>query len=173
MFIPYSKIIGLPVFAVKNQSLAGHIVDVVLKKTAFEPQGFIIKISPLPLTKHKVISSTDVIELSNQGLVVDNENSISDLKDAVRLRETIEDGYIGIGQKVYTESGKRIGKVFDYLVSVPDLSINKIYVKNMISERILPVSLIRSYKKDIIIVVDDFDLAPLEKSSSFASAEAA
>lgn len=165
MIIPYSKIIGMSVFAVKNQSCVGIIVGVVLKKQDFAVHGFIVKTSVLPFISNKVISATDVVDLTPEGLVVENDNIVSDLHDAVRLHQAIHDGYTGIQQKVITESGKRIGRVFDYLVSAPDLSISRIYIRSLLSERILPKAAIKSFKKGIIIIRDDYDLVPLKKSA--------
>lgn len=163
--IPYSKIVGLPVFAVKNQVLIGHIFTIVMKKTELSPHGFVVKTSNLPFSKPRIVAVSDILELSNEGLVVESANDVSDLTDAIRIKEALEAGFAGIGQKVITESGKRLGKVFDYLISTPDMNISKIYVKGIFSERIFPLVAVKGFKKGLIIVRDDFDLAPLGKSA--------
>ena len=87
------------------------------------------------------------------------------MKDAIRIKQAIDQGLSGIGQKVVTKSGKKIGKVFDYLISVNDLSITKLYVKNMMSERIIPITAVNEIKGNIIIINDDYDMVSIPRTA--------
>jgi len=156
MILPYTKIIGLPVFDFKNQSQIGTVKDVIIQAKDFKVSGFILESSIFD-RKTKVISSTDLIDIASQGVIANDEDAVSTTEENVRLKDAIKSGYHGIGQKVVTKSGKGIGKVIDLFISSETLEISKIHVKSVFIERIISRSAIIEIKKKKIIVRDNFE----------------
>lgn len=165
MIIPYTKLVGVSVFELKTQTKVGYVLDLIIKKSDISIYGLVVKTSMLPFAKMKVIAETDIVEVGNDGVIIQENDSISDFDDAVRLKEAYHHKLHGIHQHVRSKSGKNLGKVFDYLVRATDLSITKIYVKSLVSERIIPTSAITDIKGKQITVNNDYDLVDVKTSA--------
>jgi uncharacterized protein YrrD len=164
MIVSFSKLIGAPIFELKTQTKLGFIIDIVIKKSDVSIYGLIAKTSLAPFSRAKTISETDILEISNDGIIVEDEKAISDMTETIRLKEAFDGGLHGVGQKVKTKSGKNIGKVFDYLIRADDLTITKIYLKNLFSERIIPTSAIVEIKGRQITINNDYDLVNVKSN---------
>lgn len=156
MILPYTKLVGLDVFDLKNQTRVGKIKEIIIQKKDFKISGIVLEKSLLDRNV-KVVSSTDIVEITPQGVIVRDSNSVSSLKENVRLKEAIDDGLHGIGQKVVTKSGNSLGKVVDLFISTETLMISKIFVKNIFTERVIASTAIEEIKKRKIIVKDSFE----------------
>lgn len=155
MLILYSKIIGLNVMDLRSRTRLGQIDEIVLNNENLKTAGFILKKRDIWNKETLVVGETDIVEITNQGLVVSNENSVANLDESIRIKRLFEDNYFGVGQKVITKSGKYIGKVHDFLIDNKTFEIEKIYIKNMLKEKIISRDCIDSYIKNIIIIKDD------------------
>lgn len=168
MILPYTKIIGLDVIDLKNQVRAGKVREIIFSKKDFKIAGLVLE-SPIFSRSVSAVAVSDVLEISPQGIVVNNEDSISDLKENVRLNEAIKEGLFGIGQKVVTKSGKTLGKVNDLFISAETISVSKLFVKSTFSERVIPSTAIFEIKKRKIVVKDDFESAKVAAPAISAS----
>ena len=158
MIIPYSKIINASVLELRAQAQVGVVSGVVIKKNDLSIYGLLLKNSFFDLfAPTKVISSLDIIEISNAAVVINDADNISDLKETVRIKEAVDKGYTGIGQLVTTKSGRRVGHVFDYCIETPSLRITNFNVKKSFSERIIPANIILKFEGRKITVKDDFE----------------
>jgi uncharacterized protein YrrD len=154
MIVPYSKIIGLDVFDLKNQLKIGRVKEIVFQKKDFKISGIILENSFFERNV-KVISNIDIVDISPQGVVVKDSDSVSNLKESVRLAEAVKEGMRGVDQKVVTKTGKSLGRVVDLYISAETLLISKIFVKNIFSERIISSNAILEIKKRKIISVPE------------------
>jgi len=160
MILTYTKIINLPAMELKNQSRLGEVCDVAFNKTNFKISGFLVKTSGFSiLNKLMVISATDIVELSGEALLAKDKDALIEMNEAIRIKESVGKGYSGIRQSVYTKSGKRLGKVTDFFVESDSLIATKMVVNGMMSERLIPTNHIIEFKKNRIIIKDDFELA--------------
>lgn len=157
MLIPYSKIIHAPVFELRHQQKLGVIEDIIIKKSDLSVYGLLIKTLDF-IPKTKVVSASDIAELASGAVVINEEKSLIDIKETIRLNDAVKQGCTGLKQKVVTGSGKRIGRVFDYLVSSSDLTITKFYIHSLLSEKIIASNAITKFDGKIITITDDFEL---------------
>lgn len=151
---------GTPLLEIRNQAKLGTVFDVVIKKSDLSVSGLLVKTNKL-IDRPRVVVASDILEVNPEGVVINNAGSLVSLGDVVRLSEAIHQGYHGLHQKVITRSGKRIGWVFDYLISSTDLTITKLYIQTLFYERIIPVSVITKFEGRKIIISDDFEFASL------------
>ncbi len=156
MILPYTKIVGLDVFDLKNQSKVGVVKDIVIQKKDFKISGIILENSIFNRDA-KVVSHADIVDISTQGVVIRDSDAISSLKENVRIGEAIKEGMHGIGQKVVTKSGKSLGRVVDLFILSETLEIPKFYVKNIFGERIIARTAIVDIEKRKIIVKENFE----------------
>jgi sporulation protein YlmC with PRC-barrel domain len=76
----------------------------------------------------RILLSQDIRDIMPQGIVVNDQDALSDPDELVRLKEVIALGFDAIGKQVVTATKEKIGKVTDYSVEVDGLYIQKLYV---------------------------------------------
>lgn len=157
MIVKYSQIIHSPVLELKGQTRLGVATDLVIQKSDLSIKAVIVKNGLLNVNT-KVATSADIVELNSGSVIVRDDNSLTSLAEAERIREAIKDKMHGIGQRVKTKSGKNIGKVYDYTIDNSTSAIQKFYVKSILDERIIAVSSVTKFEGKQITVKDDFEL---------------
>lgn len=155
MILPYTKIIGLGIYELKNQSKVGIVKEIVFQKTDYKISGIILDGSFFGRSI-KVVSEADIVEISPKGIIVKDVDSVSDLKENARIQNEVKAGLSGIGQKVVTKSGSYLGRVYDLFISTDTLATPKLFVKSVFSERVISSNAIVEIKKRKIIVRDEF-----------------
>jgi uncharacterized protein YrrD len=144
------------VIELKDQSRLGIVEELILQKSDFKILAMLVKTFPI-LPARKVITGDDIVEIAKGAVLVQDDNSISDIKENMRIAEALRGNATGVGQKVYTKSKKYLGKVFDYTVESSACALVSIYVKHLISVRIISRAAIVDFDKDKIVVEDDFE----------------
>ncbi len=168
MITRYSQVMHSQVVTLDEQQSLGSVTDIVLNKTDFTIKAFLIRTMPV-IPMHKVISFSDVVEIASNAVLVQNEDAVSDMKDSVRVKEAIKAKIHGIGQRVYTKSKKFIGVVYDYTIHSETGKIIKIYVKTLLSDRIIGTETILKFEGKKIIIEDEFETIT-NKSSELETA---
>ncbi len=169
MIVIYSKLIGLPIMELKTQTKLGNVEEIVFNKTNFKISGLVTKSSIIPfINKTTIVASSDLIEISNEALIAQNCDSVISLDESPRIKELIKGGYHGINQKVYTKSGKYIGKVHDLYLETSTFEVVKILVRNIITERLIGANQIIEVKGKKIYIKDDYEIS--RTKPSFAEA---
>lgn len=151
MILRYTQIIGLPIFELKDQSLLGYAYECILDNTKNSILGIVLK--PGIFSKPKLILlSMDIQKVLKKHIFVRDEGALSEIADLVRVQTLIDDGIFGVGQKVQTESGQNLGRLYDYLVESEGLTITKLYIKDLSKERIISAENIISIEPKLITI---------------------
>lgn len=157
MIVRYSQVIHSPVVEMKSQTNLGLAFDLVIQKSDLTIKAVIIKCGFFNLMT-RVATASDIVELNSGSVILNDDNSITTLAEATRIREAIHDKMYGVGQSVKTKSGKMLGRVCDYTIDNATCAIQKLYVKSLLSDRIIPVSAILDFQGKRITVKDDFEI---------------
>ena len=84
-------------------------------------------------TKHNVILlSQDVREIIQDGMVVNDHNSLSNPDELVRLQEIIKHKFILLGMNIITDQKRRLGKVSDYAINTDNFFVQKLHISQSI-----------------------------------------
>lgn len=75
-----------------------------------------------------ILLTQDIREIGSQGLVVNDNDALTEPEHLVRLRDIIEINFTLIGKPVQTVSGDKIGKVTDFAIDSSSFYVHKIYV---------------------------------------------
>jgi sporulation protein YlmC with PRC-barrel domain len=78
--------------------------------------------------RQRVLLDQDIRDIIPQGIIVNDQDALSDADELVRLHDIINLGFDVIGKMVMTTSKEKIGKVNDYAVEVDGLYIQKLYI---------------------------------------------
>jgi sporulation protein YlmC with PRC-barrel domain len=107
----------------------------------------------------KTLSTKDILGISSEFYLIPSYNLLGDLDEIVRLKEILDRGIPITGNKVYTQSGTFLGKVFDYTLDLTSFKISRLYVRptllgGLAKQYIIDYKNIISIEKNRIVVVD-------------------
>ena len=158
MIVRYSQVVHSPIVEIRSQSLLGKVSEVVLQKSDFSVKAVLFKSSPLSLER-RVVTETDILEITPQAVLVNDENSSESLSESPRVQQSLKTKSFGVGQKVVTKSKKRVGRVVDFTFDSQIMKIQNLYVKSMLSDRIIPSTVIEKVEGKTITISDDFEVS--------------
>lgn len=78
--------------------------------------------------KQLVLLSQDIRDVLPQGVVVNDQDALSEPHELVRLKNVLDIDFQLIGKHVVTTSKQKLGKVSDYATETESMFIKKIYV---------------------------------------------
>lgn len=166
----YSKICGLPVFAADSLRPICSVIDLVIDPNSGKVLAFLVD-----ARKWLVVAPIDITAIKH-GVFIHDYEDIIPAEDILRVKEVLNKYGSLYKKKVVTESGVKIGKIFDYVVDdfgggnsgngphgqlVGALSLKKIYTaKNLLGiaqfdGRIIMAANIIEVMPDRVIVKDD------------------
>ncbi len=128
--------------------------------------GFQVAV-PGVITKFRSLELADCISLNQESVVIDSPTVIQ--KDLKPLDEIVKKNGPVVGLGAVTESGKKLGKVFDLLLDADTGFIVRLYVRALLNERIIPRQFVVSITPEQVVFKDVVDTPLFDQ---VASAEA-
>ncbi len=163
MILRYTKLIGLPIFELRDQARLGIVADILLDQNGQKIIGFILENPIFSFQPPKIVLSIDIIETLKEALIVKDDDAVVPLSEALPAQELFKKKYFGIAQKVFSETGKYLGRVTDYIIENKTLFITKYYVQSMTREVIIPSGDIIDFNGKKITVRDKTTAIGLEQ----------
>lgn len=122
-------IINRPILSLRTGTQVATALTPIINPNNLKIEGFLAKGSA---RKQFVLVTQDVREVMPQGLVVNDEDVLTDPNELVRLKETISLGFELLSKQVVTTAGHKLGKVNDYATETDSMYIKKLYVSQPI-----------------------------------------
>lgn len=157
MIISYSQIIDSNILAINEQKSVGTVSEVVLQKTDLKIKAVVTN-SPLFFLPKRVLTFDDIIDFDQHAIVTQSEDNIVKLAEVVSIAKAIKAKCLGVGQKVITQSGTVVGKVYDFTIDSDSGLIYSLYVKRFLTDKIIPRSIILELKNNCYIIENDYEL---------------
>jgi len=101
---------------------------------AFYVEGKLLETSP------SILHVSDIRELSDIGLIIDDSDKLMGTDGLVRLQEIIDFHFTLNGIKVVDERGHKLGKVSDYSIEPEGYTIQQLYTEQSIIKSLSQVS---------------------------------
>jgi len=161
MLVEFSKLRGLPIFELENQTKIGELVDFFVDEENIKVEAIIAKATGL-FHHQKYISAKEIVEVSKAAIILQNEESMADPNEMVRLQKKVKKRARIVGEKVYTKKGEFLGTVYDYVIENSSLSLTRIYLKKLFDQRIIHTSAIVKIEQHKITVKDNFAMVKPE-----------
>ncbi|MDO8444371.1 MAG: hypothetical protein Q7S80_02620 [bacterium] len=155
MMLLYSKLIGSPIAGLKDSAKVGTVADLIINDTDLTVAAVMVVPKLSFVAKQKVVSSTDFVHLTKNGLIISDEEALVEISELVRVETLYKNKCFGLAQKVVTKSGAYIGHVYDYLIDSATCAIHKFYVKKLLNDRIIPASAVIAMEGKLITIKDD------------------
>ena len=157
MELLYTQILGIPVVGEGPRPLTS-VHDVVIDPNNGSVLAFIVNLS-----KNLMIAPIDVEKLESNVLVVTDDFVIIEADEVVRVREVQKKGIKVFHNRVFSEDGTLIGKVYDFGIDTASSALKKLYVaKDFLGlirweKRILDWKEIVEIRADRIVVKNDLE----------------
>ena len=162
-----SELLEKPVVGVQNSEVLGTISGFIINSSDFK---IIVCIVSSPISKHRLyLLPSDIRLVSHDKIIIDSHQKLSEFEDLIRYQHVITQGYNVIGCKVSTTSGKRLGRVKDFIFDPAHFYISKLYVNPGILKAFIVTNLlidradVIDVRKNTIIVKDNY--AKIKKAS--------
>lgn len=128
MLITIDSLIRVPVMSLQTGAQLAETTSAIvdprhLTITAFYVEGSNLDHSP------SILHPTDIRELSDIGMIIDNATKLMSLEGLVRLKEVIDFKFELNGLKVVDEHGRKLGKVSGYSVDTMNYTIMQVYTE--------------------------------------------
>ncbi len=121
-----STLINQPVLSLRNGARIATTLSPLINPNNLKIEGFYCQ---EPGSKERlIVLYQDIRDVMPQGLVVNDQDALTQPSELVRLKEIIELDFSLDGKPVVTASKTRIGKVNDYAIETTTMYVQKIYV---------------------------------------------
>ena len=157
MIVSYSQTVHSALLAIEEQASIGRIADVVLQKTDLKVKGLILSV-PFFFIKPRIVTFDDIIDFDKNAVVIQSAENAVPLAELVSIQQAINSGMRGVKHKVFTKQGKFVGNVYDYTFESSSGLIYSLYVKRLVTDRIIPRTVICELNEKGFIIDDDFEL---------------
>lgn len=151
----YTKTIGTPIFEDDSLRPVTSVKDVIMDPETGKMVALVVNTS-----KNLVITPMEILSWQD-GIYVSNRDAIFSGNEVLRIQKVRESGIKIFNNKVETQSGKFLGRVFDFSIDNQTFSLKKLYVARgflgliRLDSRIIPQKNIIEILSDKIVVKDD------------------
>lgn len=118
-------IINRPVMSLRTGTQVATALTPIINPNNLKIEGFWCRAGR---RKQLVLLSQDIRDSLPQGLVVNDEDVLTEQDELVRLKPIIQIKFELLGKTVETSSGRKLGKVNDYATDTDSMFIKKLYV---------------------------------------------
>ena len=154
MHIRFSTCIGLPVVEEGSEHFLGMVSGILINPDSGKVEGFFVRVSHFFQSEDLFCSALDVLRWGARVHVSDAE-VIAPAGDRVRLQPLLSDRRTILGQRIVTESGKRLGICKDVQFDTERMRLEWLFPRRFFRWGLaLPVSEIVEVTQDAIIVRD-------------------
>ena len=128
MLVTIENLIGIPVMSLQTgtklaETTAAIIDPRQLTIAAFYVEGPHLEQSP------SILHPSDIRELGELGMIVDDADKLTSLDGLVRLQQVLDFGFELVGLKVVDERKHKLGKVTGYGVDTTSYNIMQVYTE--------------------------------------------
>lgn len=118
-------IINRPVLSLRTGTQVATALAPLINPNNLKIEGFFCKTTG---RKQKILVAQDIRDILPQGIVVNDEDVLTEAEELVRLNSLIHLNFELLGKPVETASRQKLGKVNDFATETDSLYIKKLYV---------------------------------------------
>lgn len=153
MLLPIKNLIDTPIMSLQTGAELARTTDPIIdprKMTivAFYVEGSLLESNP------SVLHVSDIRELSDIGLIIDDSDKLMGTDGLVRLQEIIDFEFELDGVPVVDEQDHKLGKVADYAIDPDTYMVQQIYTEQSLIRSLSHVSNI-IHRSQIVSVTND------------------
>ncbi|MFC2385675.1 MAG: hypothetical protein ACFNPW_02470 [Candidatus Nanosyncoccus sp.] len=140
MLIEGSKLLNYPILSLHTASRIAEVKALVVDPNFLKIVAF--EISAVSSKQRLFLDVTSVREFSKMGMIVDSDEEFIEQNDVIKLKETIELGFILENMKVVTKKKTMLGRVEDFMVTTDGFQVMQLIVKRPIYKALIDPELV-------------------------------
>jgi sporulation protein YlmC with PRC-barrel domain len=121
-----SRLTGQPVISLQTGQQVARLHEPLVTVGKLELIAFTCRTSRSEPTL--LLMAGDVRQYAPDCIIVDDEDTLTDPADIVRLTADLKDRYSPLGKPVFADSGRKLGNVEDYELNLEKNCVQKIHV---------------------------------------------
>jgi uncharacterized protein YrrD len=153
MLILISQLIGRPVITFDEAEEIGVLRDPIIDPANGKLAGFFFG-RGFMFMKQSAIAADDIVGYDDARVMVQNAEIARSIKEEPRIQKIVSAKTGVLGAKVFTESGRYLGRANDLLLDTELNMIVRYYVHGLLRDRIIPAEHVVEITKRGIIVDD-------------------
>jgi len=118
-------LLNRPVLSLRTSTQVAITLAPIINPSNLKIEGFYCQDTS---RKQLVLVAQDVRDILPQGIVVNDQDVLTDPEELVRLQNTMQLNFELIGKPVVTTEKQKLGKVEDYSTETESLFVKKLYV---------------------------------------------
>lgn len=142
MLIVASRLLNLPVMGLQTGSELARTIRPIIDPVPLAVIAYQVITPLLPASQPVFLRIPDARELSDVGFIIDAIDELVQRGDVIHLDEVYDLHFDLIAMKVVDETGRKLGKIFDYTLDVGDFSVQQISVKRPLTRRLIDPELL-------------------------------
>lgn len=119
------EFVNVPIMSLRGGRKISMTLDPIVNPHKLTIEGFYAEDRASGIDK--ILLVEDIREISDVGIIVDSEESLTDPADLVRLEDVINMHFEIVNKKLVSQGGKKLGRVEDYAIDNISYRIEKIY----------------------------------------------
>ncbi|HSX35340.1 MAG TPA: hypothetical protein VLH84_00220 [Patescibacteria group bacterium] len=119
-------IVNRPILSLRTGAVIGQTLAPIINPDNLKIEGFYVQ--DYASRKQLVLLSQDIRDVLPQGVVVNDQEALSDPTELVRLKHVLSLNFELIGKQVVTTGKDKVGKVSDFATETQSMYIQKLYV---------------------------------------------
>lgn len=123
-------IINHPLLSLRTGTQIGMVLTPIINPNNLKIEGFICHDDAT--RKQLILVAQDIRDVLPQGIVVNDQDVLTEPEELVRLKDVIGINFELIGKRVETTDKTKLGKVSDYAIETTSMYIQKMYVTQSI-----------------------------------------
>lgn len=116
-------LINRPILSLRTGGPVGSVTAPIINPNNLKIEGFYCQ-----GRKQLILLPQDIREVLPQGLVVNDQDVLSEAEDLVRLRSVMAINFALLGKHVETTGKRKLGKIDDYATETDSMFIKKLYI---------------------------------------------
>lgn len=123
-------IINHPLLSLRTGTQVGTVAAPLINPNNLKIEGF--NCHDDASRQQLILVSQDIRDILPQGIVINDQDVLTEPLELVRLKDVMDTGFELIGKHVETTDKTKLGKVSDYAIETNNMYIQKIYVSQSI-----------------------------------------
>lgn len=153
MLLPAHRLIDIPVMSLQTGTELARTTEPIVDPRQMTVVAFYV--DGKTLDEHpSVLHVSDIRELSDIGMIVDDSDKLMSPEGLVRLQQIIDFHFKLVGIRIIDEHGRKLGKVKDYVIEPATFTIQQLYSEQSLLKSLSTMSNV-IHRSQIISVTND------------------
>jgi sporulation protein YlmC with PRC-barrel domain len=122
-----SQLRGKAIVSLQTGQPVAVVAGLVIDRSSLEIRAFVCQLPSQP--RVRLLLDSDIRQITNDCLIINDEDDLSETEDIVRLSGLIEEAYSPRGKGVISDTGRRLGRVTEFNINLISGRIQQIFVR--------------------------------------------